>query len=368
MPAFNDDINQRDLSEAPRLEKDKQSFGGVVGIAIAVLLFGVLLILGSQPELTPEEIISMDGYEGEQPTRHIFNLQDMEEPETPASVQASEPASNTSDQAVATVEAPVATVAKAPVENATVQEPPQTTELAVIKSATVDTESTAPKPATVDTEVVELPVAVTEPVPVAPTEAPVAVTEPVPVAPTEAPVAVTEPVPVAPTEAPVAVTESVPVTPTEEVPVAVTESVPVAPTEAPVAITEPVARTESVRPSLFENTEEERVVAAMATTPKLEEQPDTIVISTAVVDELAPMPIRSPSAGERVLLPLRTILNESTELKAEPDEESDTLILLGEGVVVSAFERRGEWIFVGTNDGSATTGYVLEDWLVDEGQ
>ena len=223
-------------------------------------------------------------------------------------------------------------------ENATVQEPRQTTELAVIKSATVDTESTAPKPATVDTEVVELPVAVTEPVPVAPTEAPVAVTEPVPV------------------------------TPTEEVPVAVTESVPVAPTEAPVAITEPVARTESVRPSLFENTEEERVVAAMATTPKLEEQPDTIVISTAVVDELAPMPIRSPSAGESVLLPLRTILNESTELKAEPDEESDTLILLGEGVVVSAFERRGEWIFVGTNDGSATTGYVLEDWLVDEGQ
>ena len=333
MPAFNDDINQRDLSEAPRLEKDKQSFGGVVGIAIAVLLFGVLLILGSQPELTPEEIISMDGYEGEQPTRHIFNLQDMEEPETPASVQASEPASNTSDQAVATVEAPVATVAKAPVENATVQEPPQTTELAVIKSATVDTESTAPKPATVDTEVVELPVAVTEPVPVAPTEAPVAVTESLP-----------------------------------EAPVAVTEPVPVAPTEAPVAVTEPVARTESVRPSLFENTEEERVVAAMATTPKLEEQPDTIVISTAVVDELAPMPIRSPSAGERVLLPLRTILNESTELKAEPDEESDTLILLGEGVVVSAFERRGEWIFVGTNDGSATTGYVLEDWLVDEGQ
>ena len=348
MPAFNDDINQRDLSEAPRLEKDKQSFGGVVGIAIAVLLFGVLLILGSQPELTPEEIISMDGYEGEQPTRHIFNLQDMEEPETPASVQASEPASNTSDQAVATVEAPVATVAKAPVENATVQEPPQTTELAVIKSATVDTESTAPKPATVDTEVVELPVAVTEPVPVAPTEAPVAVTEPVPVAPTEAPVAVTESLP--------------------EAPVAVTEPVPVAPTEAPVVVTEPVARTESVRPSLFENTEEERVVAAMATTPKLEEQPDTIVISTAVVDELAPMPIRSPSAGERVLLPLRTILNESTELKAEPDEESDTLILLGEGVVVSAFERRGEWIFVGTNDGSATTGYVLEDWLVDEGQ
>ena len=92
------------------------------------------------------------------------------------------------------------------------------------------------------------------------------------------------------------------------------------------------------------------------------------MVSTAVVDELAPMPIRSPSAGESVLLPLRTILNESTELKAEPDEESDTLILLGEGVVVSAFERRGEWIFVGTNDGSATTGYVLEDWLVDEGQ
>jgi len=303
------------LSEAPRLEKDKQSFGAVVGIAVAILLFAVLLIFGSQPD----------------------NLQDMEEPETPASVQAAEPSLNTSDQAVAIVEAPTATVAKAPVENSTDQGSPQTTELAVVKSTTVDPEATAPKPAIVDTEVVEPPVAVTEPVPVAPTE--------------EVPVAVTEPV----TDAP-----------TEEAPVAVTE--PVVPTETPVAVTEPVAPQAPVRPSLFENAEEERVVAAMATTPKLEEQPDTVVVSTADVDALTPMPIRSPSAGERVLLPLRTVLNESTELKAEPDEESDTLILLGEGVVVSAFERRGEWIFVGTNDGSATTGYVLEDWLVDEGQ
>jgi len=103
------------------------------------------------------------------------------------------------------------------------------------------------------------------------------------------------------------------------------------PVEEPEIVTPAAVATAT---SIFERAPEERVVASMASTPKLDEQPDTVVVSTAVVDELAPMPIRSsPSAttGERVLLPLRTVLNESTELKAEPDEESDTLILLGKG-------------------------------------
>jgi len=33
-------------------------------------------------------------------------------------------------------------------------------------------------------------------------------------------------------------------------------------------------------------------------------------------------------------------------------------MLLGKGVVVSAFERQGEWMYIAPNDGSSATGYV----------
>lgn len=353
MPSFNDDINQRDLSEAPRLAKDKQSYGSVVGIVCAVLLFGVLLILGSQPELTPEEIIAMEGYEGEQPTRHIFNLQSMEESEaTSNSARVPEPVvtnSDTGEQVVASIAAPNVT------EAATVSAVKTPVEKPVIPEAELlpAEESAIPEAELLPVEEPIIPEAELLPLeePVIPEAELLPVEEPEIVTPAAVATATSEPTIVEPEIAEVEISEQ-----------QVAEPVVPAVVEAEIS---PVAND---RPSIFERAPEERVVASMASTPKLDEQPDTVVVSTAVVDELAPMPIRSsPSAttGERVLLPLRTVLNESTELKAEPDEESDTLILLGKGVVVSAFERRGDWIYVGTNDGSATTGYVQESWLVE---
>jgi len=299
MPPFTDDINSHDLSEAPRLAKDSQPKGPIIGIIAAVLLLIGLLIYASFPELSPEEIISMDGYEGEQPTKHIFNLQSLEE--SKAVAKASVAVSNgqndlPQDVAVATVETPIAPSVQTPIEESPVVEivPVPQDQLPILE----------PEP-----EVIE----------------------------------VVTPEPSEPAQS-------------EEQPLPVAESVVV-----------PVA-SDPVRVSQFDKIPEQRVVASKATTPKLEEQPGTVVISTAVVDELAPLSIGSSvsSALENKntrLLPLRIVLEDSTALKSAADTGSSTVMLLGKGVVVSAFERQGEWIYVGTNDDSSATGYVRESSL-----
>ena len=303
MPPFTDDINSHDLSEAPRLAKDSQPKGPIIGIIAAVLLLIGLLIYASFPELSPEEIISMDGYEGEQPTKHIFNLQSLEESKAvaKADVAVSNGQSDVpQDVAVETVETPIAPSLQTPVEESPVVE---IVPLPQDQSPILDPE---PQP---EPEVLE----------------------------------VVTPEPSEPAQS-------------EEQPLPVAESVIV-----------PVAN-EPARVSQFDKIPEQRVVASKATTPKLEEQPGTVVISTAVVDELAPMSIGSSvsSALENKntrLLPLRRVLEDSTALKSAADTGSSTVMLLGKGVVVSAFERQGEWIYVGTNDDSSATGYVRESSL-----
>jgi len=299
MPPFTDDINSHDLSEAPRLAKDSQPKGPIIGISAAVLLLIGLLIYASFPELSPEEIISMDGYEGEQPTKHIFNLQSLEESKAvaKANVAVSNGQSDVpQDMAVATVETPIAPLVQTPIE-----------ELPVV-------------------EIVPLP------------QDQLPILEPEPEV-----IEVVTPEPSEPAQS-------------EEQPLPVAESVVV-----------PVA-SDPVRVSQFDKIPEQRVVASKATTPKLEEQPGTVVISTAVLNELAPMSISGSvsSALENKntrLLPLRIVLEDSTALKSAADTGSSTVMLLGKGVVVSAFERQGEWIYVGTNDDSSATGYVRESSL-----
>ena len=80
--ALNDysvEIDPVDLSEAPRLEKDANSRGPVIGAVCLLVAFAAMMIHGSLPELTPKDIVAMDGYVGEPPTRHIFNLQSFED-------------------------------------------------------------------------------------------------------------------------------------------------------------------------------------------------------------------------------------------------------------------------------------------------
>ena len=62
-------------------------------------------------------------------------------------------------------------------------------------------------------------------------------------------------------------------------------------------------------------------------------------------------------------MPLRSIVEDATELKVSPSVGSKTLLSLKRGNIVTAFERRGQWIQVGENDGSSITGFVLESSL-----
>lgn len=65
-----------DFLEVPPKLRSKPWSPVLAGIcvALAVLLLATLLIRGSLPEMSPEQIVAMDGYQGEQPPRRIFNL------------------------------------------------------------------------------------------------------------------------------------------------------------------------------------------------------------------------------------------------------------------------------------------------------
>ena len=304
MPSHNLDFDERDLSEAPRLAKDSRPRGLIVGGCVAVVLFLALLAYGSLPELSPEEIVAMEGYAGEQPTKHIFNIHSLE-------------------QAVA--EKQVA--AKQGVETTAKMEQPKPEKLETAQKEMA-------KPATrVETA---SPVVVT-------TAIQPEVAEPLKPAPESVDVAVLQPQPLAEQA------------PREEV-VMVEE------------ISEPVVETVASRtasPAVLFSTEE-RVVAAEATTPTIDEASDTVVVSSVAAIEPVPLPVGSSAtaSGNRgKLLPLRSVLADFTELKASPTTRSRTLLSLGRGVVVTAFERHGKWIHIGTNDGSSITGYVLETSL-----
>ena len=304
MPSHNLDFDERDLSEAPRLAKDSRPRGLIVGGCVAVVLFLALLAYGSLPELSPEEIVAMEGYAGEQPTKHIFNIHSLE-------------------QAVAEKQL----AAKPGVETTAKMEQPKPEKLETAQKDMA-------KPATrVETA---SPVVVT-------TAIQPEVAEPLKPAPESVDVAVLQPQPLAEQA------------PREEVVIVEEISEPVVETVA--------SRTAS--PAALFSTEE-RVVAAEATTPTIDEASDTVVVSSVAAIEPVPLPVGSSAtaSGNRgKLLPLRSVLADFTELKASPTTRSRTLLSLGRGVVVTAFERHGKWIHIGTNDGSSITGYVLETSL-----
>jgi len=304
MPSHNLDFDERDLSEAPRLAKDTQPRGLIVGGCVAVVLFLALLAYGSLPELSPEEIVAMEGYAGEQPTKHIFNIHSLEQAVAEKQV-AAKPA--------------VETTAKMD------QPKPEILEIAEKEMAEPATRVETASPVVVTTAIQP---EVVEPLKPSPEPVDVAVLQPQPVA------------------------EQAP---REEVVIVEQISEPVVETVA--------SRTAS--PAVLFSTEE-RVVAAEATTPTIDEASDTVVVSSVAAIEPVPLPVGSSaiaSDSRGKLLPLRSVLADFTELKASPTTRSRTLLSLGRGVVVTAFERHGKWIHIGTNDGSSITGYVLETSL-----
>ena len=319
MPSHNHDFDERDLSEAPRLAKDSQPPGLIIGGGIAVVFFLGMLAYGSLPELSPQEIVSMDGYAGEQPTKHIFNIDSLEEAaadeklaEAPAVINQSNP-DQSAEQSVAEVETDGQEMAK----------PEAVAELETPIETPIETTVSEPDV-----------VASVQPTPV----------ETVRPQPIDEAVVQAAPLP----QAEIA---------NEEVVISEQASEPVVTTVA----------TRAIAPaSLFGRDQEERVVAALATTPTIDESADTVVVSSVAAIEPVPAPTGSsaiPAGSKGKLLPLRSVLADFTELKASPTRQSKTLLSLGRGVIVTAFERRGKWIHIGTNDGSSITGYVLESSL-----
>ncbi len=73
---YTGDVSDEDMAEAPRRSKDSTVTSVVRAVALiaALLLLGAVLIRGSQPAMTPEQIVQQQDYEGEQSARRIFNL------------------------------------------------------------------------------------------------------------------------------------------------------------------------------------------------------------------------------------------------------------------------------------------------------
>lgn len=310
-----DDIDEFDLSEAPRLPKDPQSRGAMIGLVLAVALLAALLFYGSMPELSPEEIVAMEGYEGEQETKFIFNIHSLEKNSEEAVSAASE---ESGDQ----IPPLAVTEPVEPVESSSNSVSPVALEVPEVVSEQEQVSEPNPEPEQVAEQ--ELPIAQTETIVVASIEP-----------------QVTDPV-------------------SQTLPVVVTESV-----------SAPVTEATTTRSISFSTARDEKVVAAMATTPVIEEAADTVVIASVVAAEPIPVPVLNStlqSAGSTEnsrakLLPLRSVLQDATELKASPSAQAETLLSLRRGVTVTAFERYGEWIHIGINDGSSVTGYILESRL-----
>lgn len=81
-------LDSEDFQEAPSVVRSKGYHPVIIGVAGAFfgLLLAVVLIRGSMPEMTPEQIVAMDGYEGRQPPRYIFNLDSLDAGNRVASV------------------------------------------------------------------------------------------------------------------------------------------------------------------------------------------------------------------------------------------------------------------------------------------
>lgn len=70
-------FDYQDLQEAPLVPRSQRFHPVLVGVGGALfgVLLAVILIRGSMPEMSPQQIVAMEGYQGKQPPIHIFNLE-----------------------------------------------------------------------------------------------------------------------------------------------------------------------------------------------------------------------------------------------------------------------------------------------------
>lgn len=104
---YGEDVGYADMAEAPRRERESNAKNIAIAAAttVGVLLLAVVLIRGSLPAMTPEQIVQRDDYEGQQPPRHIFNLYSLKQDKLRRTVESEQPlaenAAEIGEQAVA---------------------------------------------------------------------------------------------------------------------------------------------------------------------------------------------------------------------------------------------------------------------------
>ena len=72
-------FDSNDLQEAPYVVKAKGYHPVVVsiGAALVSMTLALVLVIGMMPEMSPKQIVAMEGYQGRQPPRQIFNLESL---------------------------------------------------------------------------------------------------------------------------------------------------------------------------------------------------------------------------------------------------------------------------------------------------
>jgi len=321
-----DYIDERDLSDIPRLRKRRPSVGLFAGGVLLAVLFVGLLVYGSLPELSPEEIVAMDGYQGEQPTRHIFNLDSLR-----AEAEAPPESGVKTEKAVAT----------AVQEDSSVSEVTEVAEPVSDVLPAADADSTSAEPVQISPEI---------PVEIASQDLEQKVLPTADARTDSSPdnSSVTGlPVPDEPSVLSIADTEVV---------------------SPPVETTAVASETPAT--TVFSTVRKKKVVSATATTPTIQEAADTVVIASVAAPEPVPIAISTSTLPRAAVstdtsrpLPLRSVRVDATEVKSSPSAQSETVLSLDRGEIVTAFEQQGEWVHVGTNDESAITGFVLESSL-----
>ena len=304
------EIDPVDLSEAPRLEKESYSRATVIGAVCCIAALAAMMIHGSLPELTPKEIVAMDGYVGEQPTRQFFNLHSFEDPVVEDQQLAEKSMVEPDEQMVAAVDATTAA------SKETNKEP-----VAVTASEQIQTASTV-----VSSEV-------------------------------------------STTTSNAATIESTDEGPEQTASQAAGQAAGQTAGQTASQITERTIVASSTVPDTGKPVLKELPTTVVKPTAaiaqplplKRNEYKETELVQGSTTAQVA----ASQSSDSNRFLPLRRVLSDSASLRATPASGSQALLSLRTGMTVTVFEQQGDWVHVGVNDGSALTGYVLANELRD---
>lgn len=112
---YNEDVGYADMVELPRRKPESKARSFLIGVAVSIIAVAVAIVLvrGSLPEMTPEQIVQLEDYQGQQPPRHIFNLYSLKQEQQRVERKKAEIASKQVTEAVDDTAVPAPRVAVA---------------------------------------------------------------------------------------------------------------------------------------------------------------------------------------------------------------------------------------------------------------